>query len=142
MVLPARADAQVASPIVLYADGGTLGGSPGRGVYYSVGSNRGIDLRESDTSGKLRHSDEAEYKALIAALRILGRTCRPGDRALVVMDCRNVLERVAQHRTPRRPRCRTLFWKAVALKQRLESRGVELHLEWRERRQLVEVLGH
>jgi hypothetical protein len=128
---------------ILYADGGTLGGSPGQGVYWSVGDEQGAALhRDQDTTGKRRWSDEAEYLALEAALRIILRQAVDGDEWVVLMDCRGVLRQVRNERTPRRPRTRDLYWTCQELLLRLTDLGVKIHLKWVARGEVVKVLGH
>lgn len=140
MVLPAIPPHETPS-ITLYADGGTLGGSPGRGVYWSVGNYQGVTYGE-DTTGQLKRSDEAEYLALLAALKILTHRCKPGDIALIYMDCRPVVRHVRTQHKPKNPRLRPLYWEVQEQLDRLRRMGIRVVLQWVSRKEIVPVLGH
>lgn len=133
----------VVPAVSLYADGGTVGGSPGRSIYWSVGTEGGVPLvREWDDTGRRRWSDEAEYLALHAALKIVLQDCKHGDTALVHMDCRPVVRHIRTNHTPRSPRCRPLYWQCIELLERIQERGVQVVLKWVKRQEVVERLGH
>jgi ribonuclease HI len=128
--------------LVLYADGGTTGGSPGRGVYYSVGTAEGMIFHERDDSGRRRWSDEAEYLALNAALKIMAAQLHDGEQGLILMDCRPVVRHLNTLRKPKHPRLRELYWTIAEQLVRLEARGVCVKLKWVRRLEVVRILGH
>jgi ribonuclease HI len=134
--------APVHEPLTLYADGGTVGGSPGRSIYWSVGTTSEVIAREEDFSGRRRWSDEAEFLALLSALRHMETTCQPGDRARVVMDCRPLVRHVNTRRRPRCNRLQGLFAEIMDRLRALAERNILVAVEWARRQELVSVLGH
>jgi ribonuclease HI len=128
--------------LTLYADGGTVGGSPGRAIYWSVGTAHQVISREEDPSGRRRWSDEAEFMALLAALRHVEEVCHPGDVGRVVMDCRPLVRHVQTRRRPRCSRLQTLFTEIMDRIRQLADRNIRVVVEWAQRRELVSVLGH
>lgn len=128
--------------LVLWADGGTIGGSPGTGVYWSIGNDRHGVVRYRDETGQLKRSDEAEYLALRTALQLLLHICQPGQVAVVCMDCRPIVWHIRTQHKPRNVRLRSLYWDIQELLQRLQRNGVDVVLQWVPRREMVEVLGH
>lgn len=128
--------------LVLYADGGTLGGSPGRGIYYSVGNPEYGVIRSRDESGKRRRSDEAEFLALLAALRLSNELLHAGDLGVVLMDCRSVVHHVRRQAKPRCARLRQVYWDIQEVLRTMLERGVRITLRWVGRTEMVRVLGH
>lgn len=146
MVLPALPDG-VRPVLTLYADGGTIGGSPGRGVYWSVASEDGLAVYGVDESGRRKHSDEAEMLALVSALTLTASHLQDGQVVLIWMDCRPLVRRLwalngGSARVPRAPRARGLWWELVGRLDRLRERDIVVALCWVGRERLVEVLGH
>jgi ribonuclease HI len=142
MVLPKMPPHREAA-VTLYADGGTLGGSPGSGIYWSVGNERDGVLRYEDKSGKRRRSDEAEYLALLTALRVIIRSSlEEGDVALVYCDCRPVVNHIRTQQKPRTVRLRSVYWDIQEALERLKDRGIRVVLVWTKRDKMVEILGH
>jgi ribonuclease HI len=128
---------------VMYADGGTIGGSPGsRGIYWSVKSEQGLSSCGTDETGRRRRSDEAEYTALITSLQLLLRYTHGGELATIHMDCRPVVRSIRLYQKPRPARCRDLYWAAIELMSRLHERDVHVVVSWVPRARMVEVLGH
>ena len=128
--------------LTLWADGGTIGGSPGAGVYWSIGNSKHGVVRYRDDSGKRKHSDEAEYLALRAALQMLLQVCGKGEVARVRVDCRPVVWHIHNSRKPRNRRLRSLYWDVKELLRRLDSNGVDVVLEWVSRKEMVDLFGH
>lgn len=127
---------------VMYADGGTIGGSPGRGIYWNVKSEQGLASGGTDESGRRRRSDEAEFLALLAALRLLTSFAHQGNVALIRMDCRPLVRHVTLFKKPRAARLRDLYWAVVETLARLNEREVRVQIQWVPREQIVAVLGH
>lgn len=127
----------------LFADGGTIGGSPGSGIYWSVGGPDHGVLRYEDRTGKRRRSDEAEYLALLTALKVLIRSSLdPGDIVLVWCDCRPVVNHIHGYQKPRAVRLREVYWQIQEALEKLREREVRVVLRWTKRDRMVEVLGH
>lgn len=126
----------------LWADGGTIGGSPGLGVYWSIGNDTQGVVRYRDNSGERKHSDEAEYLALRAALQMLLSVCNKDDVALVRMDCKPVVWHIKNVRKPRSRRLRSLYWDIRELLKRLDKNSVDVVLLWVPRAEMVKRLGH
>lgn len=133
---------QTEGKLTLYADGGTIGGSPGRAVYWSVGTREWFILRKRDESGRFRKSDEAEYHALLDALRCVSIQCESGDTACVRMDCRPVLNHIRCRKPPRAPRLRAVYDEIQEMIESLNSRGVFVELEWVCQKEMKQILGH
>lgn len=128
--------------ITLYADGGTIGGSPGRGIYWTVESDRGTTIRKQDLTGKRRRSDEAEYHALVEALHHLLRIARPGDVAVIFTDSHHVLHHVRRRLRPRSPRLVELYWETILTLRELAEREITVILGWCPRQVIRGRLGH
>lgn len=128
--------------LTLYADGGTIGGSPGRGIYYSFGNKTHGIVRKQDVTGKRRRSDEAEFLALLSALRFSGDLLKDGETLLIHMDCRLVVRAVRRQIKPRPARLRALYWDVQEVLARLVERGIRIVLRWVKRTEMVKVLGH
>lgn len=142
MVLPALDEYQEPA-FVVYADGGTLGGSPGsHGVRWSVGRADGPILRQVDTTGRFRRSEEAEFLAFVEAVRQIRDTCGRGEAALVVTDCSTVLHHFGDRHVPRRRRLRDLYALGRDLMKELRFHGVDVRIAQRGRDEVEAVLGH
>lgn len=128
--------------LILWADGGTIGGSPGTGVYWSIGNDTQGVVRYRDESGSMIRSDEAEYLALKAALQLMLHVCQPGQVAVVHMDCRPIVWHIKTQHKPRNKRLRSLYWDVQELLARLDENGVDVVFRWVPRRKMVEILGH
>lgn len=130
--------------VVLYADGGTLGGSPGcDGVYWSVGSPDGPSYRQVDRSGRHRRSEEAEFLAFVEALEHLRDSCSRGDTGLVLTDCTSVLVHFKDLREPKKNRrLREIYERGLRLMTELRFLGVNVQIGWTPRDEMVSVLGH
>lgn len=128
--------------LAVWADGGTIGGSPGVGVYWSIGNSTHGVVRYRDDSGKRKHSDEAEYLALRAALQLLLAVCSEGDVAQVQMDCKPVVWHISNSQKPRNRRLRSLYWDVKEALRRLDENGVDVVLTWVPRKEMVDQLGH
>lgn len=126
----------------LWADGGTFGGSPGTGVYWSIGNKKSGIIRYRDLSGQKKHSDEAEYLALEAALQLLLRVSQAGEVAVVQLDCQPVVWHIQNYKTPRNARLREHYWAIREMLKRLKKNGVEVRLKWVPRTEMMDVLGH
>jgi ribonuclease HI len=116
-----------------------VGGSPGRAVYWSVGTDAGVALH--DTSTRHHRSDEAELLALLAALR-LAAAVADAPLAIVHMDCASLI-RLVNRRTA--PRCRRLaapFGDVLACLDELRARGCRVAIRYVPRLEIEGVLGH
>ena len=138
----ANDDATTVHRRVLYADGGTVGGSPGRGIYWSVGGIYSPAVRAQDCSGQCRWSLQAEFAALIEALKTLSQTCRPGSLGVIRMDSRSVVDSVTRGRPPRNARVAAFFLEVQQWLLSLRERGVRVVIEWVSRDEIQQVLGH
>ena len=129
---------QESAPALIFADGGTVGGSPGRSIYYSLKLPDGSVRRFQNRRFKL--ASAAEALSLISALRWIRANGNPGDLFHVHMDCQNLVNRICGDR-PRRKPC-ALETKARSLYRALIGRGVQVRVLWNPRETLVRELGH
>jgi hypothetical protein len=124
----------------LWADGGTVGGSPGKSVYFSVGTNQGIAVHS--TSNRYRRSDEAELLALQAALQMVADRTDDAMDTIVNMDCQSLVSLVNRRRAPSCRRLQGLFSDVTGMLSGLEERGVRVFVRYVTRDNMVSVLGH
>lgn len=127
----------------VYADGGTINGSPGEAIYWSVGwdGERKFHV-EDEQSGRTWH-DEAEYQALRAALRKVRPRLEPGDQVVIYVDYIQIVSWVRHNQQPSPERLHSLHESVLDLIDYTEREyDVDVRVRWVQRGKMVEVLGH
>jgi ribonuclease HI len=145
-----------------YVDGGCIGGSPGKAIYWSVGLE--LDRRTGETAilyrrrlQEARTNNEAEWFAVLEILRelvayysglpatklypYLGKPKR-GARVIIYSDSQLVERQFTSEWRTRSARLRPLAYEARELVRKLERLDVAVKIQWVPRSENVKRLGH
>ena len=126
------------NPDLIFTDGGTIGGSPGNAIYYSMKDPTGFIHRYS--SENYSRASAAEASGLLAALSWVESQGNPSTPYTIYLDSRTLVSRVNGHCDPERGH--PLERKALQLFHLLQLRGFRIRIDWSPRETLESELGH
>lgn len=133
----------------LFCDGGIIGNrNPGDGVFWTVGKAVGEDGRDTEVVSKngsyeYRSNNEAEYLALIDALRYAATEHGNGYRRVVIhSDSQLIVNQFNGRWKCGQPHLRQLLDTAQRNARFLEQMGMAVEVMWVPRKVNVRRLGH